>query len=72
MKKILSSLALVALVTTISCSDKPAEVKKEIIVVPAAPTIIVKDPPAKSTTITVDKNGVKVEAKKVDVTVKKQ
>ncbi len=72
MKKIVSFLALIALVITISCSDKPAEVKKEIIVVPAAPTIIVKDPPAKSTTITVDKNGVKVEAKKVDVTVKKQ
>jgi hypothetical protein len=72
MKKTVSFLALVALVTTISCSDKPAEVKKEIIVVPAAPTIIVKDPPAKATTIIVDKNGVKVESKKVEVKVVKQ
>lgn len=72
MKKTVSILALVALITTISCSDKPAEVKKEIIVVPAAPTIIVKDPPAKATTIIVDKNGVKVESKKVDVKVVKQ
>lgn len=72
MKKIPGFLALGLLLTTISCSDKPAETKKEIIVVPVAPVIIVKDPPAKSTTITVDKNGVKVEAKKVDVTVKKQ
>lgn len=72
MKKTVSFLALAALVTTISCSDKPAEVKKEIIVVPAAPTIIVKDPPAKATTITVDKNGVKVESKKVEVKVVKQ
>lgn len=72
MKRTVSFLALVALVTTISCSDKPAEVKKEIIVVPAAPTIIVKDPPAKATTIIVDKNGVKVESKKVEVKVVKQ
>lgn len=72
MKKTVSFLALVTLVTTISCSDKPAEVKKEIIVVPAAPTIIVKDPPAKATTIIVDKNGVKVESKKVEVKVVKQ
>lgn len=72
MKKTVSFITLAALVTTISCSDKPAEVKKEIIVVPAAPTIIVKDPPAKATTITVDKNGVKVESKKVEVKVVKQ
>ena len=56
-----------ALVTIMSCNDKPAEVKKEVIIVPAAPVIIVKDPPAKSTTISLDKNGVKVETKKVKV-----
>lgn len=72
MKKQIGFFLMFALVTIMSCNDKPAEVKKEVIIVPAAPVIIVKDPPAKSTTITVDKNGVKVEAKKVNVVIKKQ
>ena len=70
MKKIIGFLSLSAVLSIMSCAGKPAEVKKEIIVVPAAPVIIVKDPPAKGTTIILDKNGVKVEAKKVAVTIK--
>ena len=54
MKKIIGFLSLAAVLTTLSCTDKPAEVKKEVIVVPSSPTIIVKDPPAKSTTVTLD------------------
>lgn len=71
MKKIIGFLALSITFTAIthSCTSEP---KKEIIVVPAPPFIIEKEPEKKSTTITVDKNGVKVEAKKIDVTVKKQ
>ena len=68
MKKIIGFISFAAILTIMSC--KPAETKKEVIVVPAAPVIIVKDPPEKGTTITLDKNGVKVETKKVDVTVK--
>jgi hypothetical protein len=67
MKKIIGFLSFAAVLTIMSCAGRPAEVKKEVIVVPAAP---VKDPPEKSTTIILDKNGVKVEAKKVDVTIK--
>jgi hypothetical protein len=70
MKKIIGFLSFAAVLTIMSCAGKPAEVKKEIIVVPAAPVIIVKDPPVKGTTIILDKNGVKVEAKKVAVTIK--
>jgi len=70
MKKIICLLSVAVVVTTMACSDKPAEVKKEVIVVPSQ--VLIKDPPEKSTTVTVDKNGVKVVAKKVDVTVKKQ
>ncbi|HEX3166299.1 MAG TPA: hypothetical protein VHQ93_08540 [Chitinophagaceae bacterium] len=70
MKKIIGFLSLAAVLSIMSCAGKPAEVKKEIIVVPAAPVIIVKDPPVKGTTIILDKNGVKVEAKKVAVTIK--
>jgi hypothetical protein len=72
MKKIIGFLSLAAVLTLMSCAGKPAEVKKEVIVVPAAPVIIIKEPVEKPTTITLDKNGVKVEVKKVDVTVKKQ
>ena len=69
MKKIIGFLSFASVLTIISC--KPAETKKEVIVVPAAaPVIIVKDPPVKGTTIILDKNGVKVEAKKVDVVIK--
>ena len=69
MKMIIGFLSLAVIVTIMSCA--PAEVKNEVIIVPAAtPVIIVKDPPVKGTTITLDKNGVKVQAKKVDVTVK--
>ena len=72
MKKIIGFPLVVAIFSMAACADKPAEVKKEVIVVPAAPVVIVKDPPEKSTTIVLDKNGVKVVAKKIDVTVKKQ
>jgi hypothetical protein len=70
MKKIIGVFSLVSVVLLMSCGDdKPAEVKKEVIVVPASP---VNDPPKKPTTISLDKNGVKVETKKVDVSIKKQ
>ena len=64
MKKVSGFLSLVALLTVMACSnDKPAEVKKEVIVVPAAPATV----PEKNTVITLDKNGVKVTTKKVEV-----
>jgi hypothetical protein len=73
MKKVIGLFPPLAFVVIMmSCSGKPAEVKKEVILVPANPVIIAKDPPEKSTTIIVDKNGVKVIAKKIDVTLKKQ
>jgi len=73
MKKIIGLTSLIAVFMIMACADnKPAEVKKEVIVVPASPVIVAKDPPKKPTTILLDKNGVKVETKKVDVTLKKQ
>jgi hypothetical protein len=72
MKKIISFLSFAAVLTIMSCAGNPAEIKKEVIIVPSTPVIILKDPPEKSTIITLDKNGVKVEAKKIDVNVKKQ
>ena len=71
MKKIIGFLSLVIVLIFVACSNKPAEVKKEVIVVPVSPVVVVKDP-VKPTTIIMDKNGVKVATKKIDVTVKKQ
>ena len=66
MKKIIVFLLMAAVLTLSFCTDQTKEVKKEV-VVPVEPTIIVKDPPAKVTTITLDKKGVKVETKKVKI-----
>lgn len=72
MNKIMCILSIAAAVTLMSCSDEPKKVTKEVIVVPSTPVIVVKELPKKPTTIILDKNGVKVEGKKVDVTIKKQ
>jgi len=73
MKKFFSFLILAFGFTAVLYSCHP-DSKKEVIVVPAttAPVIIEKAPVQKATTITLDKNGVKIEAKKIDVTLKKQ
>lgn len=68
MKKIISLFSLTAVLFMTSCgNDKPAEVKKEVVIVKPSPVVVTKDPPKKPTTISLDKNGVKVETKKVDV-----
>ena len=72
MKKIIGLVCLASVITLMACSDnKQTEVKKEVVVVPASPVIVTKAPEKKPTTILLDKNGVKVETKKVDVSVKK-
>jgi ABC-type metal ion transport system substrate-binding protein len=68
MKKIIGFVSLAVVLTAIIYSCRPAA-KKEVIVVPSNQPA--KEPAKKSTTITLDKNGVKVEAKKVDVVIKK-
>jgi hypothetical protein len=66
MKKIIGLLSLLVLLVLTACSNnKPKEVKKEVIIVPTAPVNV----PAKNTVIILDKNGVKVGTKKVDVVI---
>ncbi len=79
MKKIIGLLSLGSVLVFAACTNKPAEAQKEVIVVPAQPVIVVKEPqvvvkePAdKNNSVTLDKNGVKVVTKKVDISVKKQ
>ena len=69
MKKIIGLLSLVIAITATSCGNETKEVKKEVVVVPAAPkkeVIVVPSTPApnKGTSVSVDKNGVSVEVKK--------
>lgn len=80
MKKNIGFLAIMAAITFVACSEKPAEVKKEVIIVPAAPPVVIREKPVivirdsvqKPTTITLDKNGVKVKTKKIDIILNKQ
>jgi hypothetical protein len=68
MKKSIGLLSVMLALSVMSCTDRTTEVKKEVIVTPAEkPAVIVKEEPAKPTSISVDKNGVKVQSKKVDV-----
>lgn len=69
-------LSVAFLLVAFSCTNKETKVEKEVVVVPvptpapAATTtkvIEVKEVPTKETSITLDKKGVKVESKKVDV-----
>lgn len=81
MKKTISFISISSFLFFAACSDKtktteatqpaPVQTKKEIIVVNPAPTVIIKDPPAKSTTIILDKNGGKVGTKKVEIVLTK-
>lgn len=73
-KKIVGFFTMATVLLIVGCKDQPKEqtVKKEVIVVPApAPVVIEKKVPEASTTVTLDKNGLAVDAKKVDVKIEK-
>lgn len=69
--KIIGFFAMLIVLLMIGCKEQPKEqaVEKEVIIVPAAPVVIEKEAPKSSTTITLDKNGLEVDAKKVNVKV---
>lgn len=73
MKRTINFFALMIILTAIACkNDPPKEEKREIIVTPPPATApVVKSPPAKDVTIEVDTNGMKVETKKVGISVNK-
>lgn len=70
-KKIIGFFTMAAVLLIMGCKEQPKEqaVEKEVIIVPAAPVVIEKEAPKSSTTITLDKNGLEVDAKKVNVKV---
>lgn len=65
MKKIIGFSSLAVLLMTMAYACGPAEVKKEkeVIIVPVQ-TKTVTEPAKKTTTISIDNKGVKVETKK--------
>ena len=65
MKKITALFSAAMFFTMMSCSNEPAATNKEVIVIP-----VEKKVEPKPTSITLDKNGVQVETKKVNVKVK--
>lgn len=71
-KKIIGFFAMATVLLIVGCKEQPKEqpavqtVEKEVIVVPA-PVVIEKEAPAKTTTVTLDKNGLEVDAKNVEV-----
>ena len=70
MKKSTAILFAAIFFTITSCTDQKTEVKKEVIVTPAEkPVVVEKKELSKPTSISVDKNGVQVQTKKVDVKV---
>jgi len=72
-KKIIGFFVAASVLLIVGCKEQPKEqpavqtVEKEVVVVPAAPVVIEKEAPAKKTTVTLDKNGVEVNTKKVEV-----
>lgn len=68
MKKIIGLLALTGALAFTACTNSD-EVKKEKTVVTTPATV--EKTPEKSTTVILDKNGVQVGTKKVNVSVKK-
>lgn len=71
-KKIVGFFAMVTVLLIVGCKEQPKEqpvekiVEKEVVVVPA-PVVIEKEAPAKTTSVTLDKNGLEVDAKNVEV-----
>lgn len=71
-KKIIGFFAMAAVLLIVGCKEQPKEqpavktVEKEVIVVPA-PVVIEKKAPAKTTTVILDKNGLEVDTKNVEV-----
>lgn len=71
-KKIVGFIAMVTVLLIVGCKEQAKEqpvekvVEKEVVVVPA-PVVIEKEAPAKTTSVTLDKNGLEVDAKNVEV-----
>lgn len=63
MKKFIGFSSLAFILMSLFAACEPKEAKKEVIVVPVQ-TRTVTEPPKKSTTISIDNKGVKVETKK--------
>ena len=69
MKKIIGFFILTSGLIITGCTEKPAQ--SEAAETTVKTIIVEKEAPASSTSIVLDKNGVKVEAENIDVKIKK-
>jgi hypothetical protein len=65
MRNVITILSLFACIFT-SCNNenKPDPQAKKIVIKTRSPTIIIKDPPENTTTITLERKAIKVQTKK--------
>ncbi|MGV8947111.1 MAG: hypothetical protein ACOH1N_11825 [Lutibacter sp.] len=69
MKNIIRLFTMAIFLIIVGCKEKPVE--KEVIVVPSKTIIVEKAPEEKSTSITLDKNGVELKSKELEVKIEK-
>jgi len=65
MKNIIGFFIITVVLLIMGCKETPEE--KEVIIVPAKTIVVEKDPPAESTSISLDKKGVELKSEELDV-----
>ena len=68
MKNIIGFFIITVVIMIMGCKETPVE--KEVIIVPAKTVVVEKAPPAKSTSISLDKKGVELKTEELDVEIK--
>ena len=68
MKNIIGFFMITVVLMAMSCKETPAE--KEVIIVPTKTVVVEKEAPEKSTSISLDKKGVELKTKELDVEIK--
>ena len=70
MKNIIGFFMITVVLMIMGCKETPVE--KEVIIVPTKTIVVEKAPPAKSTSISLDKKGVELKSEELDVKIKNE
>lgn len=68
MKNSIGFFMITVVLLIMSCKETPVE--KEVIIVPTKTVVVEKEPAEKSTSISLDKKGVELKTKELDVEIK--